>query len=93
MSEPGRNEQEAIARRAYEIWEAEGRPDGRDREHWEAASRELGSPMPMPADYKDGAGLPGLDAAVKKPARRPKIAAAVDDGASKPGRRKRPPTT
>ena len=46
MTEPGRNENEAIARRAYEIWEAEGRPHGRDREHWEAAARELGSPVP-----------------------------------------------
>jgi hypothetical protein len=26
-----------IAERAYAIWEEEGRPDGRDREHWERA--------------------------------------------------------
>ena len=53
MSEPGRSENEAIARRAYEIWEAEGRPHGRDREHWEAAAKELGSPAPMPSGYTD----------------------------------------
>lgn len=30
-----------IAKRAYEIWEKEGRPHGRDREHWLKASEEL----------------------------------------------------
>ena len=30
-----------IKERAYHIWEAEGRPHGRDREHWERASREI----------------------------------------------------
>jgi hypothetical protein len=30
-----------IRKRAHQIWEAEGRPHGRDREHWEQATREL----------------------------------------------------
>ena len=30
-----------VARRAYEIWEREGRPHGRDRDHWLAAEREI----------------------------------------------------
>jgi hypothetical protein len=30
-----------IAKRAYEIWEKEGRPHGRDREHWLKAVEEL----------------------------------------------------
>jgi hypothetical protein len=30
-----------IARRAHEIWEAEGRPLGRDREHWQQAEAEI----------------------------------------------------
>ena len=34
---------DAIGRRAYEIWEREGRPNGRDREHWFQAERELDS--------------------------------------------------
>lgn len=33
---------EAIARRAYEIWEEEGRPEGRTEEHWLRAEFELG---------------------------------------------------
>ena len=30
-----------IRQRAYEIWEAAGRPEGREVEHWEQAMREL----------------------------------------------------
>lgn len=28
---------ERIAKKAHELWEAEGQPHGRDREHWDAA--------------------------------------------------------
>lgn len=34
-------DEKAIKERAYHIWETEGRPHGRDREHWERASREI----------------------------------------------------
>ena len=30
-----------VARRAYEIWEREGRPHGHDWDHWLAAEREI----------------------------------------------------
>jgi DUF2934 family protein len=30
-----------IHRRAYEIWESEGRPHGRDKAHWFLAEAEL----------------------------------------------------
>jgi hypothetical protein len=33
--------EERIRNRAYEIWELEGHPDGRDGEHWHQATREL----------------------------------------------------
>ena len=33
---------ERISQRAYQIWEAEGRPFGRHDEHWRQAERELG---------------------------------------------------
>lgn len=33
--------QDAIAQRAYEIWEREGRPEGRAAEHWFRAVSEL----------------------------------------------------
>ncbi|HUJ02145.1 MAG TPA: DUF2934 domain-containing protein [Rhizomicrobium sp.] len=33
--------EEIIRRRSYEIWEREGRPDGRSLEHWLRAKGEL----------------------------------------------------
>ncbi len=34
---------EKIAARAYEIWQASGRSDGHDQDHWFQAERELRS--------------------------------------------------
>jgi hypothetical protein len=31
----------AIAARAYELWESQGRPDGRERDNWIEAERQL----------------------------------------------------
>ncbi len=34
-----------IKQRAYEIWEQEGRPEGREQHHWDRAAKEvLGGP-------------------------------------------------
>ncbi|PST24023.1 DUF2934 domain-containing protein [Mesorhizobium plurifarium] len=33
--------EELIRRRAYAIWEQEGRPDGQHQRHWEQAAREM----------------------------------------------------
>jgi hypothetical protein len=33
--------QERIRRRAYELWEQSGRPEGREKEHWDLACREI----------------------------------------------------
>lgn len=38
MGEPSRSD---IANRAYQIWEREGRPHGRDQDHWHRAEREI----------------------------------------------------
>lgn len=35
--------QERIKQRAHEIWEREGRPEGRDADHWSQAEQELNS--------------------------------------------------
>ena len=37
------NREEEIRRRARQIWEDEGRPDGKEAEHWERATREMGA--------------------------------------------------
>jgi hypothetical protein len=31
--------EERIRAKAHELWEADGRPEGRDREHWEQAAK------------------------------------------------------
>ena len=41
-----------IAERAFEIWEHEGKPDGRDQEHWERAEAELREHMARMAPAK-----------------------------------------
>jgi hypothetical protein len=38
VSRPSNGE---IAARAYELWESQGRPDGRERENWVEAERQL----------------------------------------------------
>lgn len=41
--------QEQIAARAYEIWEEEGYPTGRERIHWRKAMREYADAPDAPA--------------------------------------------
>lgn len=47
MTEPGQNsarpQADEVAARAYQIWDHEGRPDGRDVDHWLQAEQELRS--------------------------------------------------
>lgn len=33
---------ERIKQRAYELWQQEGQPEGREQDHWDQAVRELG---------------------------------------------------
>jgi hypothetical protein len=45
--------QDAIARRAYEIWESEGRPDGRAADHWFRAVQQLNTRRSEPAEESE----------------------------------------
>ena len=54
-----------ILRRAYEIWEREGRPHGRDKAHWFRAEAEVSN------------GAPPAVAEAGKPKRKPRSAAAT----------------
>lgn len=38
----GQSREERVMHRAYEIWEREGRPQGRQEEHWRRAEQEIG---------------------------------------------------
>jgi hypothetical protein len=44
---------EEIAKRAREIWEAEGRPEGRAAEHWFKAENDLHEKTPQPVRGQD----------------------------------------
>ena len=44
-----------IAKRAYAIWEREGRPHGRDFEHWLDAEREMNAAAPTPPNRAQAA--------------------------------------
>ena len=55
--------EEEIRKRAYEKWEREGSPEGREKEHWAEAERELPD--------KSGAAQVGGSGASAKPASAP----------------------
>jgi len=66
--------EERIRTRAYELWEAEGRPEGREIEHWLQAVQELHS------EERDAVGV----ASSRPPRTR---SAATTAGAAKPAAR------
>ena len=43
----GKKGEQKIREKAYHIWEAEGRPEGRAAEHWHMAKQELGIDEPL----------------------------------------------
>ncbi|RWL95836.1 MAG: DUF2934 domain-containing protein [Mesorhizobium sp.] len=70
--------QERIRRRAHEIWEQAGRPEGAHMEHWDQATAEI-----------DGSAKPKAKAAPKKAAARvAKPKAATPAKAAKPAKPK-----
>ena len=57
-----------VAEAAFQIWESEGMPHGKDQEHWLRAKAALEAKAPAKA--------PAKKAAVKKPAAKPTAKAA-----------------
>ena len=41
MAGQDQDQDHRVRQRAYALWEQEGRPEGRDRHHWEQASGEM----------------------------------------------------
>ncbi|MBV8089607.1 MAG: DUF2934 domain-containing protein [Alphaproteobacteria bacterium] len=41
-----------IEERAYELWEAEGHPQGKHEEHWHRAAREIDGEKPVTSTTK-----------------------------------------
>lgn len=48
----GHGRDDEIRRRAHELWEQEGRPHGKDSEHWERARREIEDGVAAPLEKK-----------------------------------------
>lgn len=40
------DQESSIRKRAYALWESEGKPDGRDQHHWLQAQKEIESKGP-----------------------------------------------
>lgn len=89
-----------IEARAYEIWEREGRPEGRHVAHWDRAAREIDAEDAGRSDGNgSGAaaaiGAPGSDTAGKPGRRRAAAAIAAENAGTAPktprGRRMKAP--
>lgn len=80
-----------VRQRAHEIWERDGRPQGRDREHWAQAEAELRaeerkSATKKPAAAKEPKAKPAAKPSGEKPAARKQAAKTTGDAAKKVGR-------
>jgi len=85
------NDHDKIRERAYEIWDRDGRQDGRDHDYWLQAERELGLGQAGAASVSEAAVAagpikePGLPVEAKK-----KVNGAVAPAVkSAPGRKRR----
>jgi len=79
---------QAISRAAYLIWEREGRPHGRDREHWLRAVEEISASIvadPVVLRPAKGA-APKTSAAQKAKAPAPKSTAKAGEAVTVPAR-------
>lgn len=56
-----------VREHAYRLWQQEGEPHGRDRDHWEQAEREVGNDEDAPSD----------DAAAPAPSSQAEVATAA----------------
>lgn len=78
---------ERIRQRAHEIWESEGRPQGRDADHWSRAEQELRNRMGE--DRQDeGDHQPELSQTPAKPKRSRKAAGSETDVPKSPRTRR-----
>ncbi len=83
-----------VARRAYSLWETQGRPHGLDREHWEQAERELaGSAEEVRPDDPPALAAESTDtpAPARKVTRRATAKAKVDAAPAEAAKPKRAP--
>ena len=77
------HDEQQIRQRAYEIWEQEGRPGGREDEHWAQARREIEAEGLAPAATAEApedssSTVTAPDGGGTTPGRAAAVAAAVD---------------
>jgi Protein of unknown function (DUF2934) len=77
--------EERIRERAHQIWEREGRPVGKDSEHWERACREIDAEdaHPKPEESEPSRGPAPGSAAGEKRTRTPRSRAGSKAGKSR----------
>ncbi len=69
--------QELVRNRAYSLWESEGRPFGRDAEHWRMSEDAMRAEIAAAAAPKSVANKAKAPLRKKAPARRPAVAMAA----------------
>ncbi|MCX8998159.1 DUF2934 domain-containing protein [Rhizobiaceae bacterium BDR2-2] len=78
-----------VRKRAHELWEAEGRPEGRAFDHWYAATAEFWS-LSVAVPAKKPAAVKAAGKAVAAPATDKAAAKPEPAKAKAPGRKKAP---
>lgn len=76
--------EDRIRRRAYEIWEQEGRPPGCEAEHWQRAAAEIDR------EGEPASGDERLNVAAHDPGGTPPAASPMAAGAAESGTRRQP---
>lgn len=82
---------DAVSRRAYELWESEGRPEGCDMRHWLQAEQELGQSRGR-NENASRAGTPSRNSDVT-PLQGTRAGAAVSSSSGRDTKRATPPAT
>jgi hypothetical protein len=70
---------EGVRERAYRIWENEGRPHGRDLDHWLQAEREVAGATESGADARSPRGQRGTPPKKRSASRSRALAQAADN--------------
>jgi hypothetical protein len=76
---------EHIRRRAHEIWESEGRPHGREAEHWRQAESEVDADLPGAAKGAEAGAEPDVVPSPVQPNTAPDLVPPPEPSRPKPG--------
>jgi hypothetical protein len=84
------NKERRIRERAYQIWESEGKPHGRDDKHWRRAETEVEQELAAPSSSSGSTPAPdGNGRGVSRPVKSHPIVERAEDQERKRGQEKR----